>query len=64
MLLASLSGCFGEEGAEGQPIVSSIFQIDFTPPEEVTLRTGEWHEFISRRERSFSFCPDWGYALR
>ena len=46
MLLASLSGCFGEEGAEEQPIVSSIFQIDFTPPEDVTLRTGEWHEFI------------------
>lgn len=46
MLLASLSGCFGEEDSKDQPTASSVFQIDFSPPEDVTLRTGEWHEFI------------------
>ena len=46
MLLASLSGCFGEEDSDDQLTASSVFQIDFSPPEDVTLRTGEWHEFI------------------
>ena len=44
MLLASLSGCFGEDETvqEGVPIV---FQIDYQMPEDVVLRSGEWHEF-------------------
>ena len=46
MLLAPLSGCFGEEASEDQPVVSSIFQIDYTSPEDAVLRAGEWHEFI------------------
>ena len=44
MLLASLSGCFGEEETiqEGVPIV---FQIDYQTPSDVVLKSGEWHEF-------------------
>ena len=44
MLLASLSGCFGEEETvqEGVPIV---FQIDYQQPSEVVMKSGEWHEF-------------------
>ena len=44
MLLASLSGCFGEDETiqEGVPIV---FQIDYQMPSDVVLKSGEWHEF-------------------
>ena len=44
MMLASLSGCFGEEETvqEGIPI---IFQIDYQQPTDVVMRSGEWHEF-------------------
>ena len=44
MLLASLSGCFGEDDVvqEGVPIV---FQIDYQMPEDAVLKSGEWHEF-------------------
>ena len=44
MLLASLSGCFGqnEETQEDSPIV---FQIDYQMPTEVVMRSGEWHDF-------------------
>ena len=44
MMLASLSGCFGEEevAQEGVPIV---FQVDYQMPEDVVLKSGEWHEF-------------------
>ena len=44
MLLASLSGCFGEDETiqEGVPIV---FQIDYQTPSDVVLKSGEWHEF-------------------
>ena len=44
MMLASLSGCFGEEEVvqEGVPIV---FQVDYQMPEDVVMKSGEWHEF-------------------
>ena len=57
MLLASLSGCFGEDETiqEGVPIV---FQIDYQMPSDVVLKSGEWHEFqlVVRRRLHY---PQW-----
>jgi hypothetical protein len=58
MMLASLSGCFGEAEVEQVP-VDSVFQIDYSSPDSVELRTGEWHEFVLKGEgRSLSVPTD------
>ena len=58
MMLASLSGCFGEAEVE-QPPVDSVFQIDYTSPNDVVMKTGEWHEFVLKGQgRALSVPTD------
>ena len=58
MILAPLSGCFGEDEQENASI-TSVLQINFSDPSEVVLRTGEWHEFILEGQgRAISVSTD------
>lgn len=45
MLLAPLSGCFGEEGGEAVS-VNQALTIDGLPADEAVIRAGEWHELL------------------
>ena len=46
MLIAPLSGCFGE--AENNIVVdiNAVLTIDGEPAEDATLRSGEWHDIL------------------
>ncbi|DAC63285.1 MAG TPA: M28 family peptidase [Candidatus Poseidoniales archaeon] len=44
LLGTSLSGCFGAKDMRMKS-VESILQIDFEDPQEIVLKTGEWHQF-------------------
>jgi hypothetical protein len=45
MLVAPLSGCFGEDEVE-KIEVSDVFLIDAKDPSEISLNAGEYHDFI------------------
>ena len=45
MLIAPLAGCFGENEAE-EVEVSDVLLIDAQDPSEISLKAGEYHDFI------------------
>jgi len=45
MASASLAGCFSTDAEEPQPIADEVLTIDFLPPQEALIRSGEWHDF-------------------
>ena len=57
MLMAPLSGCFGENEAEPQD-ASEVLYIDFAPAGEKSLRSGEWHTFTLEGEGTRLVVPE------
>ena len=46
MLIAPLSGCFGEAENNNVVNINAVLTIDGEPAEDATLRSGEWHDIL------------------
>ena len=45
MASASTAGCFSDDEETNYPKAEEILTIDFLPPQDAVVRSGEWHDF-------------------